>query len=138
MVKTLLFFADCDVNAKGLWGRTALHYACQNNHVACIHELIAGGAEIESRSSDRATPLHLAADFNRSDSVKTLVDVYKHQSILPTGMVAQRYTLQLTAGTLTWSEFSCHTHSVTSHSKTETAAQQQTRPGVGTSTTLRR
>ena len=77
VVKTLLLFDDCDVNAKGLWGRTALHAACEKDHVACIHELIAGGAQIESRSSDRATPLHLAADFNRPDSVKTLVDVYK-------------------------------------------------------------
>ena len=77
MVKTLLLVDDCDVNAKGLWGRTALHFACEKDHVACIHELIASGAETESRNSDRATPLHLAADFNRPDTVKTLVDVYK-------------------------------------------------------------
>ena len=42
------------------------------------HELMAGGAHIEARDSAlEATPLHLAADFNHPDSVKTLVDVYK-------------------------------------------------------------
>ena len=47
-------------------------------HAACIHELIAGGAEIDARDSQtEATPLHQAADCNHPDSVKTLVDVYK-------------------------------------------------------------
>ena len=39
---------------------------------------MAGGAQIEARDSDTgATPLHLAADFNHPNIVKTLVDVYK-------------------------------------------------------------
>ena len=77
VVKTLLSFDHCDVNAKGQWGRTALHCACSNGHVACIHELMVGGAETEARDSERElTPLHVAAWFNHPDSVKTLVDVY--------------------------------------------------------------
>ena len=78
VVKTLLSFDHCDVNAKGRYGRTALHDACNHGQVACIHELMAGGAQIEARESEcEGTPLHVAAWFNHTDSVKTLVDVYK-------------------------------------------------------------
>ena len=78
VVKSLLSFDHCDINAKGQLDRTALHGACIDGNVACIHELMAGGAEIEARDSEReATPLHMAADFNHPDSVKTLVEVYK-------------------------------------------------------------
>ena len=78
VVKILLSFDHCDVNAKGQLGRTALHDASGRGHVACIHELMAGGAQIEARECQReGTPLHLAAYFNHPDSVKTLVDVYK-------------------------------------------------------------
>ena len=77
MVSTLLSFDHCDVNRKGQLDRTALHVACEFGHVACIHELMACGAQIEAKDScDKATPLHLAADFNHPDVVKILVDEY--------------------------------------------------------------
>ena len=87
VVKTLLSFDDCDVNAKSRWDGTALHAACIKGHVCCIHELLAGGAQIEARESLlEATPLHLAAYCNHPDSVKTLVDIITHQSMPLTKM----------------------------------------------------
>ena len=77
-VVKMLLDQGADVDARGKFGRTALHDACREGHVSCIHELIAGGAQVEARDRRiEATPLHLAAYCNHPDSVKKLVDVYK-------------------------------------------------------------
>ena len=77
VVKTLLSYDHCDVNVEGQWGRTALHAACQNGHVACIHELMTGGAQVNVNDCYKITPLHVAAAHNHPNVVTTLVDVYK-------------------------------------------------------------
>eukprot|EP00951_Prasinocladus_malaysianus_P002303 scaffold16320_cov25-Prasinocladus_malaysianus.AAC.1 len=42
-------------------GATALWVAAENGHEACVQSLIDGGAEVNVRSIDQRTPLHIAA-----------------------------------------------------------------------------
>ena len=73
----MLLDHGADVDARGLMGMTALHAACNRGDVACIHELMARGAQIEARDSEtEATPLTMAANCNHSEIVKTLIGVY--------------------------------------------------------------
>ena len=76
-VISVLIQHGAEVNKRGPVGRTPLHNASVNGHVACIHELMRHGADVEARDSERwATPLQLAAYFNRLDCVKVLLDKY--------------------------------------------------------------
>ena len=75
-VISVLIRHGAKVNERGEFGRTALHYACCVGHVACIHELVRHGADVEARDTGRreATPLQLAASFNRLECIKALLD----------------------------------------------------------------
>ena len=76
-VISVLIQHGADVDERGEFGGTALHHACQNGHIACIHELMRHGADVEAKNNDtEATPLMLAAEFNKTDCVKVLLDKY--------------------------------------------------------------
>ena len=66
-----------DVSARGQFGRTALHVACHQGHVACIHELMRHGADVGTRDSDlEATSLHLASTTGQRDCITILLEDY--------------------------------------------------------------
>ena len=54
-----------DLNARGEYGMTPLHFAAGlNDNSAITAALIGAGAELEARSEEGYSPLHLAARFN--------------------------------------------------------------------------
>ena len=73
---SVLIQRGAKVNEQGQYGRSALHYACSKGHVACVHELMRHGADVDARDKDEATPLRLAAYFNQPESIKVLLDKY--------------------------------------------------------------
>ena len=76
-VISVLIQHGAKVNERGRFGRTALHSACNNGYVDCVHELMRHGANVEARDGDsEATPLQLAASFDRPDCVRVLLDTY--------------------------------------------------------------
>ena len=77
-VINVLIQHGAEVDERRQDGRTALHFACESGHVACVHELMRHGADVEARDSGlfESTPLQLAADFNRLDCVRVLLDQY--------------------------------------------------------------
>ena len=76
-VISVLIQHGADVNEQGRLGGTALHRACCAGYVACVHELMRHGADVEARGgNDEATPLQLAAFFNRFACVRVLLDKY--------------------------------------------------------------
>ncbi|MDE0099248.1 MAG: ankyrin repeat domain-containing protein [Truepera sp.] len=59
-----------DVNARGEYGMTPLHFAARfNDDPAIIAALVAAGAELEAELDEGLTPLHLAAGFNDNPAV---------------------------------------------------------------------
>ena len=76
VIAVLASYKDCDVNARNNIDRTALHLACQHRHVACIHELMKHGAELEAGDDIGSTPLHLSVTSNHAEGVKVLIDTY--------------------------------------------------------------
>ncbi|KAG6509215.1 E3 ubiquitin-protein ligase XBAT33-like [Zingiber officinale] len=86
-VQALLVF-DCDVSKGSYWnGRTALHYAAEGGHAACIRLLVAGflsagGDEakldgfVNQAASSGVTALHLAALSGNADCVRLLLDLH--------------------------------------------------------------
>ncbi|XP_074564290.1 putative E3 ubiquitin-protein ligase XBOS36 [Curcuma longa] len=86
-VQALLVF-DCDVSKASYWnGRTALHYAAEGGHAACIRLLVAGflsagGDEaklpgfVNQAASSGVTALHLAALSGNADCVRLLLDLH--------------------------------------------------------------
>jgi len=47
----LLLAAGSDVNAKNVFGGTALHYAARNGHTAIVELLLAAGADVNAQDS---------------------------------------------------------------------------------------
>ena len=77
-VISVLIQRGASVNERGEFDRNALHAACNYGHVACVHELMRHRADVEARDTERgATPLQLAALFNRPHCVKVLLDSYR-------------------------------------------------------------
>lgn len=62
-----------NVNHRDELGRTALHYACQNSHLACVELLVECGAEIPAIDSQFSTPLHLACSSGKLDVVRAVM-----------------------------------------------------------------
>jgi cytohesin len=59
-----------DVNAKGKYGRTPLHYAATKE----ITELLtANGADVNANSLGGLTPLHLAAEYGHKETSESLI-----------------------------------------------------------------
>jgi hypothetical protein len=55
------------------WNHPILHRAVFTKHYAVMEALLAAGAEIEAKSSDRSTALHLACDQNDPAAVQILL-----------------------------------------------------------------
>jgi hypothetical protein len=52
---------EIDVDARGLFGRTALHYATECGHTTIVRQLLGKGADVNAVDDNEQTPLHLAA-----------------------------------------------------------------------------
>jgi len=56
-------------------GDTAVHFACETNHVDCLKLLIDNDADVNVINNDGRTPLHIAAENKNSKVVELLLDV---------------------------------------------------------------
>ena len=63
-----------DVDGRGLFGRTPLHYASSLSNVRVVRLLIDAGAEIDALDRDGMTPLHRAALFGNAGPLRALID----------------------------------------------------------------
>ena len=61
------------VDPREYTGATPLHGACQGGHLACVLTLLKAGASI-SVALNGLLPIHVAADSNRVEVVRTLLD----------------------------------------------------------------
>jgi len=77
-VMQYLISKGCDPMCKGMFGGTALYYACQYGRVEEVKHLIANNNfAIDSPCNNNgATPLHIAAVNGRLDIVKLLVETF--------------------------------------------------------------
>lgn len=58
-----------DVNYHNKFGETVLHYACKQQAIACIHELIERGVKVGVCCVSGRTPLHVALWYHREVSL---------------------------------------------------------------------
>jgi len=64
-----------DINARGLYNWTALHFASNRGHVVVVEELLKQpGIELEGLSTGRRTPLHEASAQGHIKVVQLLLD----------------------------------------------------------------
>jgi ankyrin repeat protein len=71
-VDAVLFFIEtkhADVNAKGEYGGTPLHYAAFNENVEVLKYLVSRSANINAKGNYGDTPLHYAAGYNKNIEV---------------------------------------------------------------------
>jgi ankyrin len=78
MVRMLLCHG-VKLNAKNHWGETVLHVVSRGRQDsqsgACVAELLLEhGADVNARSTDHSTPLHLASHFGKLGIVRLLLD----------------------------------------------------------------
>ncbi|KAF4038737.1 Ankyrin repeats (3 copies) [Phytophthora infestans] len=57
----------------GLWQQTSVHVAVQHGHVKLLKHLVFTGANVNARTINGSTPLHLAVEINRRDIVQDLL-----------------------------------------------------------------
>jgi cytohesin len=69
----LLVKLGADIEARHLYGRTALHLAAREGRSNAISLLITLGADIEAKNTQGETPLHEAAGDNQLAAVKVLL-----------------------------------------------------------------
>lgn len=68
-----LLAEGADVDCKGEYGFTPLHFAAVQGHTGVAKLLLAKGADIHARSSVGDTPLHSAAEAGQPDMVEYLI-----------------------------------------------------------------
>ena len=74
-VVRMLGMRSIDVEAKGgVYGRTCLHAAAQNDHLDICRLLIDKGAQLEAKDGEDMTPLYLAARHGCVQIVRLLCD----------------------------------------------------------------
>eukprot|EP00052_Salpingoeca_macrocollata_P006786 m.55888 g.55888 ORF g.55888 m.55888 type:complete len:468 (+) comp15657_c1_seq3:140-1543(+) len=76
-VKLMLDHPECNVDALELSekGFSALHFACHRGHITVVEALLQSGADCDvRRSSNKSTPLHVAAAAGFVDGMKLLLD----------------------------------------------------------------
>ena len=69
----LLVKADADVNIINNDLNSALHYACDQNHVEVVELLLSRGVDIDAVNVDRVTPLHYACNHLHPAVVEMLL-----------------------------------------------------------------
>lgn len=63
-----------DINAKGNWNRTCLHYSVYQNHINLAEMFIELGIDIDSNDIWKKTALHLASYYNRIEIIQMLLN----------------------------------------------------------------
>lgn len=63
-----------EIDALDSYGFNLLHYCCTNNFIILIPELLKKGAQINQRTVEGLTPLHLASASGHSDVVELLLN----------------------------------------------------------------
>jgi hypothetical protein len=71
----LLIGKGAQLEAKGPYGKTPLHFAAWNGHLEIVRLLCDRGADIESRANSGLRPLHQAIIYDHITIVKELIDV---------------------------------------------------------------
>jgi ankyrin repeat protein/beta-lactamase regulating signal transducer with metallopeptidase domain len=72
-VKTILK-QSADINAKGYFDGTPLHFAVMGDQDEMVKFLIGQGADVNAKAEEGLTPLHAAMVFGDKDMVKLLID----------------------------------------------------------------
>ena len=72
-LRAILATPGLDVNAPSDSGCTALHWAANCGHTACLKALLAAGASVHSASGIFRTPLHNASEYGHTASVRALI-----------------------------------------------------------------
>jgi len=63
-----------EVNVRGAWKRTPLHWACMSGQVTTVKKLLEFGASPENRDKEYGwTPLHFAVRYHQFECVKVLL-----------------------------------------------------------------
>src|SRR6266702_283074 len=65
-----------DVDIRGQWDQTPLHFASQWGHVSvnAVQYLLDNGADVNAQDKDHTTPISLAVMYGHLDAVKVLLD----------------------------------------------------------------
>ena len=63
-----------DVNQQDYHGFTALHAACKSGDLLCVLTLLKAGASLSLPSHRKTLPIHTAAQCNRTEIVRALLD----------------------------------------------------------------
>ena len=74
LLQLLLSHYKGEVNLKNRIGFTPLHYASQEGHLACVMTFLQAGADPLIPDDIGVLPIHIAAQFNRSEVVRTLIE----------------------------------------------------------------
>jgi ankyrin repeat protein/peroxiredoxin len=74
--------SDADANAKGLWGRTPLHFAVDYGHKEIIELLVKHGGDPKVKDDYGDTPLYLAAKAGNKEFAKLLAKRDEDHDIL--------------------------------------------------------
>uniref|UniRef100_A0A0D9X2F9 Uncharacterized protein n=1 Tax=Leersia perrieri TaxID=77586 RepID=A0A0D9X2F9_9ORYZ len=68
-----LFSAGVPLDSTDSQGRTALHMASANGHLAVVEYLIQNGANVNAKNSENNTPLHWACLNGHIEVIKALI-----------------------------------------------------------------
>uniref|UniRef100_A0A453AU56 Uncharacterized protein n=1 Tax=Aegilops tauschii subsp. strangulata TaxID=200361 RepID=A0A453AU56_AEGTS len=68
-----LFSAGVPLDSADSQGRTALHMASANGHLAVVEYLIQNGANVNSTNLEKNTPLHWACLNGHTEVIKALI-----------------------------------------------------------------
>ena len=73
IVQYLIEKQHVDIDTKGLYGWTPLHYACRKGSIPIVQYLISKGANIESKDYQGHTPLYIASFYHNKEIVDLLI-----------------------------------------------------------------